>query len=42
MRGALAAIVCLLSAFALSAVAIVPPGTPISPGDTVLLGERWF
>ena len=22
--------------------AIVPPGTPISPGDTVLVGERWF
>jgi polysaccharide export outer membrane protein len=21
---------------------IVPPGTPISPGDTVLIGERWF
>jgi polysaccharide export outer membrane protein len=21
---------------------IVPPGTPISPGDTVLVGERWF
>jgi polysaccharide biosynthesis/export protein len=20
----------------------VPPGTPISPGDTVLVGERWF
>ena len=22
--------------------AIVPPGTPINPGDTVLVGERWF
>ena len=22
--------------------AIVPPGTPLSPGDTVLVGERWF
>ena len=22
--------------------AIVPPGTPIGPGDTVLVGERWF
>jgi polysaccharide export outer membrane protein len=22
--------------------AIAPPGTPISPGDTVLVGERWF
>ena len=22
--------------------AIVPLGTPISPGDTVLVGERWF
>lgn len=22
--------------------AVVPPGTPISPGDTVLVGERWF
>ena len=22
--------------------AIVAPGTPISPGDTVLVGERWF
>ena len=22
--------------------AIVPPGTPISPGDTILVGERWF
>jgi polysaccharide export outer membrane protein len=21
---------------------IVPPGTPIRPGDTVLVGERWF
>src|SRR3954466_5835436 len=21
---------------------LVPPGTPISPGDTVLVGERWF
>lgn len=21
---------------------IVPPGTPINPGDTVLVGERWF
>ncbi len=21
---------------------IVPPGTPISPGDTVFVGERWF
>ena len=21
---------------------IVPLGTPISPGDTVLIGERWF
>jgi polysaccharide export outer membrane protein len=21
---------------------IVPPGTPIGPGDTVLIGERWF
>jgi polysaccharide export outer membrane protein len=22
--------------------AVVPPGTAISPGDTVLVGERWF
>jgi polysaccharide export outer membrane protein len=21
---------------------VVPLGTPISPGDTVLIGERWF
>jgi len=21
---------------------VVPPGTSISPGDTVLVGERWF
>lgn len=21
---------------------VVPPGSPISPGDTVLVGERWF
>jgi polysaccharide export outer membrane protein len=21
---------------------VVPPGTPLSPGDTVLVGERWF
>jgi polysaccharide biosynthesis/export protein len=21
---------------------VVPPGTPIAPGDTVLVGERWF
>ena len=21
---------------------VVPPGTPISPGDTALTGERWF
>ena len=21
---------------------VAPPGTPISPGDTVLVGERWF
>jgi len=21
---------------------VVPPGTPIGPGDTVLVGERWF
>jgi polysaccharide export outer membrane protein len=21
---------------------IVPLGTPISPGDTILVGERWF
>ena len=21
---------------------IMPPGTPISPGDTVVVGERWF
>jgi polysaccharide biosynthesis/export protein len=20
----------------------VPPGAPVSPGDTVLVGERWF
>ncbi|MBS0528457.1 MAG: polysaccharide export protein, partial [Proteobacteria bacterium] len=22
--------------------AIVPPGTPLNPGDTVVVGERWF
>jgi hypothetical protein len=22
--------------------AIVPPGTSINPGDTILVGERWF
>jgi len=22
--------------------AVVPLGTPLSPGDTVLIGERWF
>ena len=22
--------------------AVVPLGTPISPGDTILVGERWF
>ncbi len=22
--------------------AIVPLGTPLSPGDTILVGERWF
>jgi polysaccharide export outer membrane protein len=22
--------------------AVVPLGTPINPGDTVLVGERWF
>jgi polysaccharide export outer membrane protein len=22
--------------------AVVPLGTPLSPGDTVLVGERWF
>jgi len=21
---------------------VVPPGTSLSPGDTVLVGERWF
>jgi len=21
---------------------VVPPGTPLSPGDTVLVGERWL
>ena len=21
---------------------VVPSGTPFSPGDTVLVGERWF
>jgi polysaccharide export outer membrane protein len=21
---------------------VVPPGTPLGPGDTVLVGERWF
>jgi polysaccharide export outer membrane protein len=21
---------------------VMPPGTPISPGDTVVIGERWF
>ena len=21
---------------------IVPPGSPLSPGDTILVGERWF
>ena len=21
---------------------VVPPGTSIGPGDTVLVGERWF
>ena len=21
---------------------VVPPGTPLSPGDTVLVSERWF
>ena len=21
---------------------VVPPGTPLSPGDTVLVDERWF
>ena len=21
---------------------VVPLGTPVSPGDTVLVGERWF
>ena len=25
-----------------SSRAIVPLGTPLSPGDTVLVGERWF
>lgn len=25
-----------------SARIIVPLGTPISPGNTVLVGERWF
>jgi polysaccharide export outer membrane protein len=25
-----------------SARFVVPPGTPIAPGDTVLVGERWF
>jgi polysaccharide export outer membrane protein len=22
--------------------AVVPLGTPVSPGDTVFVGERWF
>jgi polysaccharide biosynthesis/export protein len=22
--------------------AVVPLGTPLSPGDTVFVGERWF
>jgi polysaccharide export outer membrane protein len=22
--------------------AVVPLGTPLNPGDTVLVGERWF
>jgi polysaccharide export outer membrane protein len=22
--------------------AVVPLGTPLSPGDTILVGERWF
>jgi polysaccharide export outer membrane protein len=22
--------------------AVVPLGTPVGPGDTVLVGERWF
>jgi hypothetical protein len=22
--------------------AVVPPATPINPGDTIVVGERWF
>jgi hypothetical protein len=55
MRGAHAAIFCLLAALALSGYmrtpaaapteamrVVVPLGTPLGPGNTVLVGERWF
>jgi hypothetical protein len=44
MRSVHAAIFCLLAALALSGCmrVVVPLGTALSPGDTVLVGERWL
>ena len=44
MRGVRAAIPRLLVALALPGCmrTSVPLGTSLSPGDTILVGERWF
>jgi hypothetical protein len=44
MRGVRAVTLCLLAALALSGRMRrpAPLGTALSPGDTVLVGERWF
>ena len=42
----LALVGCMLTGTQVAAVprsrAIVPLGTSINPGDTILVGERWF
>jgi len=41
MRGVRAVILCLIAALVLSGY-IPTTGTALGPGDTVLVGERWF
>jgi len=42
MRGVRAVNRCLLAALGLSGCMRTALSTPLSPGDTVLVGERWF
>jgi hypothetical protein len=41
MRGVRAVILCLIAALVLSGC-VPTTGTALGPGDTVLVGERWF